>query len=128
MTKKLDSRWTGTTEGFILLWREQLRLLEDMTPVEQHYDPLVKKRMLVSAVKGIPELANVKNIENNLIAAGNAPLDYEQYGTLLMSAAMQRDILKLPASRNKSIVQMAKGSYSTDREEDFFDQGYLDAG
>ena len=119
-TKKLDSRWTGTTEGFILLWREQLRLLEDMTPVEQHYDPLVKKCMLVSAVKGIPELANVKNIENNLIAAGNAPLDYEQYGTLLMSAAMQRDNnIKLPGSRNKCIVQMAKGSYRIDREVDF---------
>ena len=97
-TKKLDSRWTGTTEGFILHWREQLRLLEEMTPVEQQ---LVKKRMLVSAVRGIPELANAKNIENNLIAAGNAPLDYEQYSTLLMSAAMQRDDnLKLPASRN----------------------------
>ena len=121
MTEKLDSRWTGTTEGFILHWREQLRLLDEMTPVEQHYDPLVKKRMMVSVVKGIPERANVKNIENNLIAAGNAPLDYEQYSTLLMSATMQRDnVLKLPASRNKHIIQMAKGSYGIDREEDFF--------
>jgi len=91
-----------------------------MTPVQQHYDPLVKKRMLVSAVKGIPKLANMKNIENNLKAAGNVALDYKQYGTLLMSAAMQRDdVLKLPASRNKRIVQMAKGSYGIDKEEDF---------
>jgi hypothetical protein len=48
-TMKLDSRWRGTTEGFILHWQEQFRLLEEMIPVEQHYDPGVKKRMLESA-------------------------------------------------------------------------------
>ena len=59
MMKKLDSMWMGTIEGFIIHWHEQLRLLEDMMPKYQHYKLLVKKRrMLIAAVKGIPELAN----------------------------------------------------------------------
>ena len=46
-TVKLDLHWTGTMEGFILHWREQMRQLEEMLPIEQHYYPEVKKRMLV---------------------------------------------------------------------------------
>ena len=59
-TMKLDPHWQGTTEGFSLHWREQMRLLEDMLPIAQHYDSFVKKRMLKSTVR-----------QNNLVAGGN---------------------------------------------------------
>ena len=52
-------------------------LLEDMLPLAQHYDFLIKKRMLESEVRQIPELANVKNIENNLVAGGQPAPDYD---------------------------------------------------
>jgi len=29
---KLDSSWRGTYEGFIQMWKEKMRLFEDMTP------------------------------------------------------------------------------------------------
>ena len=128
-TAKLDSRWRGSTEGFLLHWREQFRLLEDMLPTVQHYDQLVKKRMLESAVRSVPELQTVKDIDNNRVAAGGQALDYEQYSTLLMSAAVQRDDkLKLPLNRNKRVVQNAETMPSTDREEDWYQFGYVDAG
>ena len=126
-TMKLDSRWKGTTEGFILHWREQMRLLEDMLPLEQHYDSLVKKRMLESAVRQVPELANVKNIENNLVAGGQPAPDYDKYCSMLMSAAVQRDdSLKAPVSRSKHVVNAADTTH--DKEHEWFDRGYLDAG
>ena len=129
-TSKLNSSWRGTTEGYILHWREQFRLLDDLLPASQRYDPYVKKRMLESAVKQVPELQRIKDIDNNRIAAGGTSMDYDKYCEVLMSAAVQRDDqLKIPASRSHRVVQNADSSWNrNDRQEDFYDQGYLDAG
>ena len=75
---KLDSHWRGTTEGFVLHWREQMRLLEDLSPLSERYSSGIKKRMLSSAVKLIPELANIKNIDNNMATSSGRPLDHNQ--------------------------------------------------
>jgi hypothetical protein len=128
-TTKLDSRWRGSTEGFLLHWREQFRLLEEMLPTSQLYDPFVKKRMLEASVRPIPELQMIKEIDSNRIAAGGNALNYDQYSTLLMSAAVQRDDkLKLPSSRNNRIVQNAETVPFSNREEDWYHHGYVDAG
>jgi len=36
-TSQLDSTWRGTHEGFVLMWKEKMRLLEDMTSSQYHY-------------------------------------------------------------------------------------------
>ena len=88
----------------------------------------MKKRMISSAVKLIPELANVKNIDNNMaISSGGRFLSYDQYYDLLISAAVQRDdTIHVPSSRTKRAVHYSDSRY--DREEDWYDRGYLDAG
>ena len=70
-TTKLDSHWSGSTVGFILHWCEQMRLLEDMSPVEDHFRDGIKKRMLEAAVENIPELSSVKDIDTNMAAKGD---------------------------------------------------------
>ena len=79
---KLDSRWSGSTVGFILHWCEQMRLLEDMSPVEDHFRDGIKKRMLEAAVENIPELSSVKDIDTNTAAKGGKLMTYAQYRIL----------------------------------------------
>ena len=128
-TAKLDSRWKGSNEGFILYWKEQMRLFEDLTPRPEHYAPNAKKRMIEAAVRNIPELKAVKDIDNNRIAHGETPLSYDAYLDVLMSAAVTRDqTLGLTAEmRAKRVVNLNDLTY--DRSDDYgFDQGYVDAG
>ena len=105
-----------------------MRLLEDLCSVTERYSDAMKKRMISSAVKLIPELANVKNIDNNMaISTGGRFLSYDQYYDLLISAAVQRDdTIHVPSSRRKRAVYYSDSRY--DQEEDWYDRGYLDAG
>jgi len=54
-TTKLDASWHGTSVGFLLTWGEQLRLLEDMTDISEHYPNNVKRRMIEAAVCQVPD-------------------------------------------------------------------------
>ena len=45
-----------------------MRLLDEMSEENEIFQNTVKKRMLESAVENIPELANIKDIDNNHIA------------------------------------------------------------
>jgi hypothetical protein len=128
-TAKLNSSWKGTTEGFLLHWQEQFRLLNDILPSEEHYAAAVKKRMLEAAVRQIPELQRIKDLDNNRVAAGGIALEYDAYYTALLSAAVQRDeMLQLPSSHNRRVVNYTDSDLYGGREEDWYDQGYLDAG
>jgi len=83
--------------------------------------------MLESAVQQIPELANVKNIKNSLVAGGQPAPDYDKYCSMLMSAAVQHDdSMKLPTSCSKHVAQLVDAQY--ENEHEWFDHVYLDAG
>jgi hypothetical protein len=130
-TTKLDNRWNGSTVGFILHWCEQMRLLDDMSPDEDRFRDGVKKRMMESAVEGIPELATVKDIDTNRAAIGGKLMSFSQYKETLIAAATRRDERLKPTSqatvRAKRVVQNANSSYGGANAE-WFGDGYLDAG
>ena len=90
-TSTLDSRWRGDTQSFLLTWREQMRKLHNILPTDEHYPEAVKKRMLITSVDGIPELANIQAIDNIEFAKNRTHLNYDQYFDLLLSAAATRD-------------------------------------
>lgn len=128
-TARLNSSWKGSSTGFLLHWHEQFRLLEELLPSGHQYAPEVKKRMLEASVQQIPELLAVKNQDNNRVAAGGTPLDYEGYRAVLKSAAEQRDKnLKLPAGRSKHVVNNAYTSWIEEVEPSYFEGGYVDSG
>ena len=84
--------------------------------------------MLESAVEGISELANVKEIDTNRIAIGGAPLTFYQYKTMLLSAATRRDECIKPTSlHGKRVVKAAVTNFNNDGG-DWYSHGYLDAG
>ena len=128
VTANLDSSWRGTTVGFLLLWRDKLRQLEDLIPEEEYYNDKVKLRMLESAVRDVPELKSITQIDMNLKAAGNPPLTYEGYWNVLMSSATLRDEqLKLPANRSKRVVNAHDTTMWYGESDDaWYHEGYLD--
>jgi len=127
-TSKLDSFWRGTNEGFILMWKEKMRLFEDMTPNNHRYTPEIERSMLEKSVSLVAKLNSVKDISNQLVAIGNPPLEYEAYCDLLISASNQLDKLnQVPTNRSKRHVNQTNTSnFCT--EEDHYGHGYLDAG
>jgi hypothetical protein len=130
---RLDSRWNGTNVGFILHWQEKMRQYEDMVPPNKTYLDGVKKRMLESAVRAIPELRQVKTNEELARATnGGISLTYTEYVNLLVSAATRRDTeVKPTSSRSKRSVNIAATDFSTRYgydAADSFTTGYVDGG
>ena len=128
-TTKMDSRWTGTTVGFILHWCKQMRILDDMSTYEDRFRDNVQKRMMESAVKNLPKLATINDIDINQTATGGKVMTFSQYKDTLIAAATRRDEkLKPSLLRTKHVVQATSNKYYNGRNSDWFDQGYLDAG
>jgi hypothetical protein len=124
-TSLLDSTWRGTHEGFVLMWKEKMRLLEDMTSSQYHYADEVKLSMLQNAVSLVSKLSQIRDINDNLVAVGSLPLDYTTYSDMFVSACNQLDKdLEVPRNSNSKRTV----NYSHFKEEDYFEQGYLDAG
>ena len=84
-TNKLNSSWNGMHEGFLLMWKEKMRLLEDISPQSHQYSTEVKLSRLQSAVLIVPKLSNIRDISDNLVAIGNDPLGYQPCSELLIS-------------------------------------------
>ena len=123
---RLDSRWNGTTLGFILHWRDRMRLYEELTPTDEHYGEGAKKRMLQAAVEAIPELRIIATQEETLVATGNSKLSYANYINLLNSAAARRDnTMKVVPSRSKRTVHQASTNYGMDYDLDY-NIGYVE--
>ena len=107
------------------MWKEKMRLLEDMTSSQYHYADEVKLSMLQNAVSLVSKLSQIRDINDNLVAVGSLPLDYTTYSDMLISACNQLD-KDLEVPRNSKSNRTV--NYSHFKEEDYFEQGYLDAG
>jgi hypothetical protein len=58
------------------MWKEKMRLLEDISPQSNHYSTEVKLSMLQNAVSIVPKLSSITDIRDNHVAIGNNPLGY----------------------------------------------------
>ena len=85
------SSWKGTTHNFILHFKDQCRLLRQVTDTKDHLSKNVELQLLQTAVKPIPELAAVKNQSDHLRVHLKSTTPYEDYMRLLISAAQQYD-------------------------------------
>jgi hypothetical protein len=96
-----NGEWQGTTEGFILHWQNQVRLYERQVPFTDHFSDGQKRTMLENAVAPVEELRQVKiNAELHKTKTGES-LSYEEYVSLLLSAASTYDDQFKPKKVNK---------------------------
>jgi len=101
------------------MWKEKMRLLEDMTSSQYHYADEVKLSMLQNAVSLVSKLSQIRDINDNLVAVSSLPLDYTTYSDMLISACNQLD-KDLEVPRNSKINRTV--NYSHFKEEDYFEQ------
>jgi hypothetical protein len=86
-----NGEWQGTAEGFILHWIDKVRLYERQVPTTDHFSDGQKRTMLENAVAPLEELRQVKNNADLHTTRTGESLSYDQYSSLLLSAASAYD-------------------------------------
>ena len=88
-----EGAWKGTAHSFIRHWQEQVRLYDDQCAKESDkFSSAQRMAMLQNAVNGIEELRAVKVQADQFHASSGDSVTYEQYVSLLISAAANYDI------------------------------------
>ena len=98
-----SGEWRGTTEAFIIHWQNQVRLYERQVPLNDHFSDGQKRTMLQNAVSPIDELRQVKNNADLEKTRTGKMLKYDEYVSLLLSAASAYDEQYKP-KKNKRFV------------------------
>jgi hypothetical protein len=88
---KYGSSWTGTAEGFILHWKNRLRIYNDTVPATEKLPPQLCLSLLESSVRDVSELCQVNTTANLDLAKRGSPINYENYLSLLLAAATLYD-------------------------------------
>ena len=86
-----DGQWRGTTTGFIIHWKEQVRKYHKLVAREEFFSDSQQKTMLQNAVHGIPELRQVKTNAELQATITHKDITFSQYDSLLQSSATQYD-------------------------------------
>ena len=121
-TKLGDGTWNGTTEAFIINWQNQVRLYEKHVPPSDHFSDGQKRIMLQNAVNGIDELRQVKNTADHMGATTGSTLSYDEYITLLLSAASAYDDqFKVKKGKRHVLFHDIQDDYATPDDDAAFD-------
>jgi hypothetical protein len=92
------SAWRGPTASFVLHWQNQVRLYEAQVEKEEYFSNGQKRHMLQNAVHPVQELRAVKTQADQHKTQTEKELTYDQYVTLLLSAASAYDAQFAPKS------------------------------
>jgi Reverse transcriptase (RNA-dependent DNA polymerase) len=115
---RYPGNWKGTSYAFVLHWKEQVAHYEKLEL--EAIPPKQKLRMLQNSVGDVPDLANVKQLSDQIVARGENQLGVEGYLELLLSACSTYDkkhaSTRPPGQRNV---------YNVNTEMD--DDGFYDA-
>ena len=86
---RYPGNWKGTSYAFVLHWKEQVSHYEKLE--NEQVPPKQKLRMLQNTVGDVPDLANVKQLNDQVVARGGNNLGFEEYLELLLSACSTYD-------------------------------------
>ena len=86
-----NGEWKGTTESFVINWMNQVRLYERQVSNSDHFSDGQKRVMLENAVHSVTELRQVKNNADMEKTKSGQALSFDQYTSLLLSAAAAYD-------------------------------------
>ena len=93
-----EGSWNGTTVAFISHWQEQVRQYNKIVDEVDVIGPTLMHTMLKTAVFDIEELRAVQNTADQLKLFTGKGQTYEEYCTLLISAATSYDDNHKPKS------------------------------
>ena len=119
--------WRGTNENFILHWQDKVRLYEKQVPIADHFSDGQKRTMLENTVAAIPELRHVKNTADLQRTSTGRSLSYDEYCSLLLSAACALDrSFKPKAKANRQVYTHEFGTTDYDDVPDHSDNYDID--
>jgi hypothetical protein len=108
---RYPGNWKGTSYAFVLHWKEQVAHYEKLEL--ESVPPKQKLRMLQNTVGDVADLANVKQLSDQVVARGGKPLDFEGYLALLLSACSTYDknhaSTRQPGQRNVYEASIQQG-------------------
>ena len=102
---KLTDNWRGTTTQFLLHFKEQLRLLDGLIPLDEQLPDSTRMAFLQRAVKGVPDLRRVRILDGVMTAKSGSftTITYEGYYKLLQDSSFHHDKALSEASRRHQI-------------------------
>eukprot|EP00934_Nitzschia_sp_Nitz4_P004676 Nitzschia sp. Nitz4//scaffold468_size5769//118//5631//NITZ4_009203-RA/size5769-snap-gene-0.0-mRNA-1//-1//CDS//3329552515//4666//frame0 len=83
--------WKFTTEDYVLVWLNKLRVYEEMSPNGVALQDPTSKAMLQNAVSLVTPLNAIKDDELRELTYGRSPLSFSGYQNLLLSACSTLD-------------------------------------
>ena len=83
--------WKGTAHDCLLHWKDQMRQYENLVDSADHLTGNVKRTLLESSVHPLNELCHVKAESDQHYTRTGTALTFEQYESLLISAAITYD-------------------------------------
>ena len=98
-TTILDKSWKSTPEQFILHFNEQVRQLDEVSPLEESLPYITRLTLLQTAVQNISELRIVETMEEFISPSSSTPgptTGYDNYLTLLQNACIRYDSTHTP--------------------------------
>jgi len=125
-----NSSWRGSMENFLIHWNDQVRLYNERVDITEVIPSPLKMTLLQTAVNDVPELAEIKATSDQLtartlgIGTGLAPMDYDHYYALLISAATRMDRRirgTTPAGNRTRRAVYATEQYSSYDPDDHYD-------
>ena len=94
---KLTDNWRGTNTQFLLHFKEQLRLLNSLVPLDKQLPDSTSMAFLEQAVEGVPDLRRVRILDSV------TTITYEGYYKLLQAASFHHDKVLSGGSRRHLI-------------------------
>ena len=85
-----DGKWKGTTHAYIIHWQDQVHKYHDLSPGQTLSDDM-QRILLQNAVQPVAELRAVKVQAQQHKTHTGVDLTYQQYCSLLLSAAQEHD-------------------------------------
>ena len=95
---KLTDNWRGTTTQFLLHFKEQLRLLDSLVPMDEQLPDSTRMAFLQRAVGGVPDLRRVRILDGVMTAksGSSTTITYEGHYKLIHPSIMIRLFQKAP--------------------------------
>ncbi|KAL7565948.1 hypothetical protein ACA910_008406 [Epithemia clementina (nom. ined.)] len=124
---RLDSSWRGTTESFIMHFKEQLRLLDDLQPIGERLPDTMRRTLLMNAVEGVGDLRHIQNLfEYMQHKDPSHTITFEEYYSLLKNAAFSNDKSQRSTKHRVHHVQFHEVDDDVGHDDNFPEESSID--
>ncbi|KAL7580009.1 hypothetical protein ACA910_004998 [Epithemia clementina (nom. ined.)] len=124
---RLDSSWRSTTESFIMHFKEQLRLLDDLQPIGEKLPDTMRRTLLMNAVEGVGDLRHIQNLLEYMQQKDHThAITFEEYYSLLKNAAFSYDKSQRSIKHRARHVQFHEVDDDVGHDDNFHEEPSID--